>query len=507
MNGSIDYTVIRGGLLLDIRAHSAAPADLLIAGDTIAEIGRPGLAAPEGARTINATDRLLMPGLINSHTHGHGNLVKGIGDLWTLELLLNAGPYLNGHRTVEDKYLTCLLGGLEMIGSGTTSCYDLFYEFPMPSLDGLEAAARGYREAGVRTMLAPMVADHSFYEAIPGLMETLPPTLRKEVERFRLAPAAETLGALKRIIAGWHFDPDEARLALAPTIPLHCSDAFILSCRDLAREAALGLHMHLAESKVQAVSGLRRYGKTLTAHLDTLGFLGPAFTAAHAVWLDDDDIARLADRGASVAHNPGSNLRLGSGVAPARRMRERGVNVGIGTDGPHCSDNQNMFEAMRLASFASRICSADWQRWLSTEEVLTMATEGSARALGLAERVGKLAKNFKADIVFLDLGHFNFMPFTDPTNQIVHTENGAAVDSVMVGGRLVLDRGRFTTVDVDKLRAKVAARTADLRQKNLDVKGLTVRIEDAIANFCVGLARNSFRVQRYIPDCAPSVSA
>ncbi|MGH7153228.1 MAG: amidohydrolase family protein, partial [Acetobacteraceae bacterium] len=311
-----------------------------------------------------------MPGLVNAHTHGHGNLVKGSGDRWTLETLLNAGPYLTGNRVLEDKYLSCLLGGLDMIRSGCTACYDLFYEFPVPSLKGLEAAARGYRDAGLRVLLAPMVADHSFYEAIDGILEALPPEQRKAVERFRLAPAAETLAALEGVVKGWSFDPLDAGIALAPTIPLHCSDSFMLACRDLARDAGLGLHMHLAESKVQAVAGLRRYGKTLTAHLADIGFLASGFTAAHAVWLDPDDIARLADHGASVAHNPGSNLRLGSGVAPAREMRAAGLNVGIGTDGPHCADNQNMFEAMRLASFVSRIRSLDPQDWLSTTDVL-----------------------------------------------------------------------------------------------------------------------------------------
>ena len=220
---------------------------------------------------------------------------------------------------LEDKYLSCLLGGLDMIRSGCTACYDLFYEFPLPSLEGLKAAARGYRDAGLRVLLAPMVADHSFYEAMPGLLDALPAEQRQAIARFRLSPAAETLAALEHVLKGWTFDPMEAGIALAPTIPLHCSDEFMLACRDLARDAGLGLHMHLAESKVQAVVGMRRYGKTLTAHLAAIGLLGPRFTAAHAVWVDGDDIARLADHGASVAHNPGSNLRLGSGVAPARQ--------------------------------------------------------------------------------------------------------------------------------------------------------------------------------------------
>ena len=494
------HTIIRNGRVLDLAARAASPADILIAGDSIAEIGPPGLAAPEGAILIDAADRLLIPGLVNAHTHGHGALAKGMGDIWTLELLLNAGPYMNGDRSLEDKQLSGLLGGLDMIRGGVTACYDLFFEFPLPSLDGLAAAARGYNEAGLRVVLAPMVADRSFYEAVPGLIEALPPALARAVERFRLAPAAETLAALRRLLAGWSGDADRARLALAPTIPLHCSDAFLTGCRDLAREFGAGLHMHLAESRVQAVAGLKRYGKTLTAHIDALGLLGPSFVGAHSVWLDDDDIARLADRGSTVAHNPGSNMRLGSGVAPARRMRRRGLAVGIGTDGSSCSDNQNMFEAMRLASFASRLFGVDYEGWLRTEEVLAMATEGSARALGWGERIGRLAPGFKADIVFLDLGHPNLLPLNDPVNQLVHSESGGAVDSVMVGGRLVLDHGRFPGIDVAALRSRIEARLAELRERTRGLKDLAQQLEPVIGRFCVGLARQPYHVERHIPE-------
>ncbi len=493
------HTIIRNGLVLDIAEHAARPADILIASDTIAAIGPPGLAAPQDAIVLDASDRMLMPGLINAHTHGHGNLAKGMGDVWTLELLLNAGPYLNGHRSLEDKYLSGLLGGLDMIRCGTTACYDLMHEFPLPTADGLAAVARGYSEAGLRVVLAPMVADHSFYQAIPGLIDALPPALARAVERFRLAPAEETLAALRTIVTDWRGDGGRTRIALAPTIPLHCSDAFIIGCRDLADEFGAGLQMHLAESRVQAVSGLRRYGKTLTAHLDALGLLGPNFTGAHGVWLDGDDIGRLADRGCAIAHNPGSNMRLGSGIAAARQMAARGVALGIGTDGASCSDNQNMFEAMRLASFASRLLGTDYRDWLRTEEVLAMATEGSARALGLGDVIGKLAVGYQADIVFLDLDHPNLIPLNDPVNQLVHSENGGAVDSVMIGGRMVLEHGRFPGIDIAALRGKVADRVAELHAKTGELRNLAHELEDVVGRFCVGLAREPYPIERRLP--------
>src|SRR5262245_29053119 len=182
------YTIVRGGKLLDIAKRAARPADILIKGDTIAEIGRPGLAAPADATVVDAKNRLMHPGLINAHTHGPGNLGKGIGDRLSLELLLTASQWINGGRTLEDKYLSSVVGAAEMVMKGCTAAYDLAAEFPLPSVEGLSAMAKAYEEVGMRAVLAPMVADLSFFEAIPGLMDSLPPALQKEVESFRYAP-------------------------------------------------------------------------------------------------------------------------------------------------------------------------------------------------------------------------------------------------------------------------------------------------------------------------------
>lgn len=202
--------------------------------------------------------------------------------------------------------------------------------------------------------------------------------------------------------------------------------------------------------------GIRKYGRTLTAHLDSLGLIGPHFSAAHAIWVDDDDLRRLAGGGGSVVHNPLSNMRFGSGLARLRPMIEGGISVGIGTDGVNSSDSLNMFEATRLASLISRIQSPDYNTWLASEEVLQMATAGSARALGFGDSIGRLSPGAKADIVFLDATHIHYVPLGDIVRQIVFTESGAAVDSVMIGGRMILDHGRLTTFDETKLRRDVA---------------------------------------------------
>jgi 5-methylthioadenosine/S-adenosylhomocysteine deaminase len=491
------FTILRGGRVLDIAAGSAELADILVEDDTIREIGPPGLAAPEGAAAIDAARRLIHPGLVNAHTHAHGNLAKGMGDRWTLELLLTAAPWITGNRGPDDIQLTAQLGAVEMVLKGCTACYDLFFEWPLPTRDGMALVASAYAEVGMRAVIAPMIADRSFFEAIPGLRDALPEALRERVAALRLPPGEATLAAVRAGFQGWSGDRDRVRIALAPTIPHHCSDDFIRGCAALAREFDIGLHSHVAESKVQAIAGMRLYGKTLTAHLDELGVLGPHFTVAHGAWLDNEDMARLGDHGSSIAHNPGSNMRLGAGLADARAMLDARVNLGIGTDGANCSDNQNMYEAMRLASFVSKVQGPEWRRWMTTREVALAATQGSARALGFGDRIGRIARGYKADLVLLDLDHPNWLPFNDPVNQLVHCEDGNAVPSVMIAGRMVVENRRVLTVDMERLRDRVAAARDRLAAANADNRRLYQALEPVVGSYCPGLARTPYHVHRY----------
>ncbi len=488
--------VIRHGRLLDVKECAVREADVLIEGDTILAIEAPGSKMPEGALELDARGRLLMPGLVNAHTHGHGSLGKGLGDRWSLELFLNALPWAGGGFSLEDKHLAARLNAAEMVLKGCTAAYDMYFEFPRPSREGIEATARGYREVGVRVVLAPMMADSNLYHAVPGLLDALPQPHREQVERLRMTPYTESIEACREILDAWPFDRDWVQPALGPTIPLHCSDAFMQACVRLADEFDLRLQMHLAESKVQALAGIERYGATLTRHLRDLGVIGPRFTGAHCIWLDDDDIRILAGEGASVAHNPGSNLRLGSGIAPARALLDAGVTVGIGTDGSATSDNQNMFTALRLAAFVSRVTTPDYERWLGTPEVLRMATLEGAAALGWGRKIGVLEPGRQADIVFLDLSKVNYVPANDLPNQVVNCEDGTAVDSVMAGGRMVLDRGRFTTIDYDALCSEAQAAADRLRAANAPARERMQAMERFIGLHCVGMMREPYPVRR-----------
>lgn len=492
-----DFKVIRGGCMLDPQLDTPKSVDILIAGDSILEIGAPGMAVPAGAAVVTAADRLLIPGLVNAHTHSHFTLAKGIAGAWNLEMLISAGSWVAGNRSLDDLHLGSLLGAVEMVKKGCTACYDMVLQLPQPTLEGVTNVARGYLDVGMRAVVAPALADRTFWQSIPGLLEAIPASLRMAVEQVATVPFEESIRRCETIFAGWPLDRDRVRPAIAPTIPLLCSDEFLVAARRLSREYGVGFHTHLAESKVQAVSALRRYGRSLTAHLDQLGLFGPDFVAAHAIWLDADDMRRLADNGASVAHNPGSNMRLGNGNAATRAMLDAGINVGIGTDTSSCSDQLNMFEAMRLTTFVSRSETPDYERWLGPADALHMATVNSAQALGF-ERIGRLEAGYKADIVFLDLTNINYVPLNVALNQVVFCENGAAVDSVMIDGKLVLDRGRFTTIDYDALVARVHEAASRLASANAGRRAEIEPLADIIGQFCVGLARDPHHVHRYV---------
>jgi guanine deaminase len=178
-------------------------------------------------------------------------------------------------------------------------------------------------------------------------------------------------------------------------------------------------------------------------------------------------------------------------------MLERRVNLGIGTDGANCADNQNMYEAMRLASLVSKVQGPDWQQWLGTDEALLAATEGSARALGLHKQIGKIAPGYKADIVFLDLHHINWIPTNDPVNGIVHIEDGTGVHSVMIGGRMVVENRQLLTVDLPKLAARIEAVQARRAKPQGEAKKLYQQMEKIVGTFCPGLAKAPLHIHRY----------
>lgn len=493
---SASELLIRGGLVADPATGTVEPRDLLIADGRIAAIDRPGAILSAGA-VHDASNRLILPGFVNAHTHGHSNLVKGVADRWTLEASLTKGPWLAGARDAETIYLSTLLGALDMLSKGCTSCFDLVYEFPLPTKAGFAAAARAYADAGMKAVLAPMIADKTLFTAIPGLLDSLPEDLRKTVSQFNLGGADATFAAIEEIIAARDELPEGIELAIAPTIPHHCSEEFLARCVALAERHELPIHMHIAESRLQAVTARQLWGVSPVRYLADRGILRPGFVAAHGVWLDGRDLDLLAEHQCSIAHIPASNFRLGSGMAHVRSMLERGINVGLATDGANSSDALSMLQAMRLASYASRGFSGPRENWLSAIETLRLATQGSANITGFAN-TGRIAVGYAADLVFFDLDHLDFIPLTDPLNQIVTAADSASVRDVMANGRMVVSNGRFTTIDTSNLRERVQDAVFRLSAKLADARPLAARLEPHVVAFAQKASEEPLDIERFV---------
>jgi len=490
--------VIRGAQVLAGSPPSLTRADIFVDGDRIAAVG-PALATPADARVIDASGRIVLPGLGNAHTHAASHLARGRAGNWTLEDLLTNAPANYGFRTPEDDYLSAAIGAIEMLKTGCTSAYDLYMAVPAITDEAFEATVRAYTDVGVRVVLAPAVADVVFFQTVPGLVDLLPADLRASVESMRPAPTKGLLELTERAIRRFNGAAEgRVRVAVAPTIPNQATDEFLDGCARLAREYGVGVHTHLAESKVQVIESRRRWGTTIVGRLAAHGLLGPGFVGAHGVWLSDEDMKMLADAGGAVAHNPGSNLRLGCGIAPVRELLDRGVAVGLGTDGSVCADNQNLFEALRIASVVSTVrFPHETARWLDAATVWQLATSGSARVLGQAADLGAIAPGRKADLVLLRADSVFLRPLSDPVNALVYAETGASVDSVLVGGRVVVENGRVTTVDEARIYARAQEAADRQHRASGEARALAARLAPFVAAACRAAVATPLPFDRY----------
>ncbi len=483
------HILIRGGLVLVDNARFDH-VSLLVRDGLIAEIIPADSVddtadhLPADLQIIDAHNRIIIPGLVNGHTHSHGALGRGgVADDATLETFLAGATALNGQRSTDDLHLSAQLSAAELIRKGCTACFDLSGELPGPTIAGIHAVARAYHEAGLRAVVAPMISDRTIYQALPGLLDAFPEPLRSNLAAITLPPWQDTLATVRAAIMDWPVPLTRVRPGIGPAIPLHCADDFLKASAALAHDLDLRLHTHLAETRMQQVAAQTRYGTSLTAHLDHLGLLSPRFSGAHGVWLSSDEAARLAATGAGIVHNPLSNLRLGSGTAPLRMLADAGVPLGIGTDASNTSDGQNMFEAMRLAATLSRARTAHTADWITVPEAFHMATTGSARIMGL-DNVGQITAGWAADLLFLDSDYCHYIPLRDVLSQIVLAENGAALREVMIDGRMILRDNRILTLDEPALARKARAAAASLDAANATARVAAQASATVIRSFC-----------------------
>jgi cytosine/adenosine deaminase-related metal-dependent hydrolase len=470
--------LIQGGLVA-LPGRDWQRRDLLIEDGVIAGLGE---ALPAGdARVIDARRRLVAPGLINAHTHSPSNLTKGTGDRLSHPAFMWLNQADTAHRTPREIYLSVMLGCIEMLLSGTTACIDHFPEQNF-TLDDVAPVIDAYRDAGLRVAIALRLFDGDYADIYPPA-DRIPPALRDEllrVDTLAPRPADELIALCDAALTRWSgADP---RIALFPAIsnPCRCTDGLLERIGALAERHDTGIHTHLLESKVQGEIAQRLYGTTQVRHLDELGLLSPRLSCAHTVWIDEPDIALLAERGAIVVHNPDSNLKIGVGIAPVPAMLAHGVTVALGTDGASTSYGLTLQNAMKVATIVHRAGPGERAHWVSAADVFDMATLGGAKALQLDGRIGTLAVGAAADLVLYDLDRSAWTPLKQPVEQFVFADSAPTVREVIVDGRVLVEDGRITAFDADALLAEAREALPRIRDRNRALYAVAAQMAEIV---------------------------
>jgi cytosine/adenosine deaminase-related metal-dependent hydrolase len=421
-------------------------------------------------RIIDGGRYLAMPGLVNAHTHTPGAFSAGTQDCASHPAFMWLNQADTSGRTGREIYVSAMLNATQMLLGGITTSID---HFPAQNFGPEDVAAviAAYRDSGMRMVLGLRVFDDDFGDIFPS-DRPLPAHLASELQRIKPLPPRplnETRKILEDAIRAYHRPEERISVFPAPTNPVRCSDELLVICRDLAEQFDVGIHTHLLESKVQTTLAQRRYGRTMVQHLEHLGLLSARLSCAHTIWIEQEDIERLAFTGTVVVHNPESNLKLGTGVAPIARMLANGVMVALGTDGSVTNDNLVMHEAIRLAAMLGRTGERERAKWVTARQALGMATEGGANAVQQPGALGRLQAGYRADVVLYDLETPVWTPLNDPVQQMVFAETGSSVHTVIVDGKVVVENRRITAFDATAILAEARPMLRAIRERNSDL--------------------------------------
>jgi 5-methylthioadenosine/S-adenosylhomocysteine deaminase len=415
--------IIRGGLVLtpDFRAIKA---DIAVEGGKIAAVGE---VVGNADTVIDAKGKLVMPGLVNAHTHLSMSLLRGYAEDLPLKRWLEEKIWpVERKLKPEHVYAGALLGCLEMIKSGTTCFSDMYFY--------MEEVAKAVRESGLRCSLSYGVIELGDRE-------------RRKIE-------------LKKAIQLLQERDSRIRVMFGPHAPYTCSDECLLEVKELAERHKVGIHIHLSETEEEVRESIKKTGKPPISHLEEIGFLGPRVVAAHCVHVSTEEIKSLARHGVKVVHNPASNLKLSSGLAPVREMLDAGVEVALGTDGPASNNSLDMFREMRLCSLLQKLRTRD-PACIRAEEVLRMATVTAARAAGW-EEVGTIEPGKKADIILVNLNSPHLTPLPSVISNIIYSAIGSDVDTMIVDGKVLMQGRRVLTLDEERVMEKARRAAEDL---------------------------------------------
>jgi 5-methylthioadenosine/S-adenosylhomocysteine deaminase len=397
-----------------------SPGAVAINGNTIVDVGTPEAIGGRyrAAQTISAPDQIILPGLINTHTHAPMVMYRGLADDLALMDWLNKYIFPAEAKTVSPEMVRVgtRLAALEMIESGTTTYVDMYY-FE-------EEIARATREAGLRGVLGQTVIQFPVADARnPG----------------------EALMRAERFIQ--MFKDDQLIVPAVAPHALYTDDkATLLASADLGRKYGVPVLIHVAETEDEVRIAREQYQATPVGYLESIGFWGPRTLAAHGVWVTDEDIAILKRRGIGIAHNPESNMKLASGTAPVAKYLAADVALGLGTDGAASNNDLDMFEAMRQASFLAKHAGHN-PTVVPAQAALDLATVGGARALGMSQLIGSIEPGKRADLIAVSVSSARQTPLYDPVSHLVYTTRGDDVRTTIVNGAVLMRDRQVKTLD------------------------------------------------------------
>lgn len=422
-------------LLGDNPVNPVVNGDIAIAGDRLLKVGEAGELPGDWVadKVIDGKDLFCLPGLINCHTHAAMTILRSYADDLPLMYWLEQKIWpVEDRLTGDDVYWGTMLAVVEMIKSGTTTFNDM-YMF-------MDETAQAVKQSGIRACLSR------------GLIG--------------VGPSAELgLEKSRQLLDNWQGGASgRITVWLGPHAPYTCPPDYLRRVLDMARDYQTGMHIHVAETRDEIRTIQENYGKTPVAYLNDLGVFDLPVVAAHCVHLTDEDIAILADKRVAVAHNPESNMKLGSGIAPVVKLRQAGVTVGIGTDGASSNNNLDMFGEMRSAALLAKVAGED-PLSLPAVEVLSMATGEGARALRIEDQVGVLKPGYKADLIMVNLKQPHLCPRHNLVAHAVYAAEGGDVVNSIIDGKLVMENHRVLTVDEERVMEEVEAITRRLISK------------------------------------------
>ncbi len=437
-------------------------ADLLIQDEKIIKIGN-GITEP-AEKVLDCTDKLVMPGLVNSHLHSDENMFRGLFDNLPLEpwMLYSCPPMAYGPFSDRLIYLRTMIGAMEMVKKGITCVQDDVSECPTATLEGYDSVFQAYKDIGLKGNITVNMGDREYLDKLPYTREYFPKDWQEKLAG-RPDPK-KMLEFYEEIIHRWN-KKDGFKVVYSTSAPQRCTDQYLLAALDMAEKYDLPMHTHILETRMQLATGPAFYGKSIVQHIKDIGFLTDRLTIAHGVWMDEADMEAIEQAGASVAHNPVSNLKLGSGIMPLRKMLKHHINVVLGTDGMSSNDGYSIFETMKFAALLQKVMDPEYQSWADAKTILKLAIQTPARSLRREEELGCLAVGKAADISIINLKTEAFTPFNDVYKHLVYCEDGSDVETVISNGKFLMENRILLNVDEQALIDELQAMTAEFQNR------------------------------------------